>query len=122
MAAKVRRKSITEKTPRAARRRKTSRSRSKAKGTNRFGSFFLPLFLSACLVIWLLVLEYLGLQSVTCTKFFDVRAVSVHGTDRASREDTASIASQAAEKTGVWNADLPEIKARLEKPPFVNPA
>jgi len=122
MAAKVRRKSITEKTPRAASRRKTSRDRPKNNGTNRFGSFFLPLFLSACLVICLSILGYLGLQSVTATDFFDVRAVSVHGTDRASREDIARIASQAAEKTGVWNADLPELKARLEKLPFVKTA
>lgn len=59
---------------------------------------------------------------MTATKFFQVRAVSVHGTDRGSKEDIARVSTQAAEKSGVWNADLPELKARLEKLPFVKTA
>lgn len=122
MAAKVRRKSISEKTPRPAGRRKNSRGKSKTSAQTRFGNFFLPLFLSVCLLICLSILGYLGLQSVTASKFFEIKAVSVHGTERASRDDIARIASQGAEKTGVWNADLPELKAKIEKLPFVKTA
>jgi cell division septal protein FtsQ len=122
MAAKARRRTVTEKNTRTAGRRKTSKSRSRSVQGSRFGSFFLPLFLSICLLVCLSILGYLGLQSVTATKFFEVRAVSVSGTDRASEEDIRRISMQSAEKTGVWNADLPELKARLEKLPFVKTA
>jgi cell division protein FtsQ len=119
MAAKVRRKSI-DRTPRTTNKRKKARSGSG--GPSRLGSFFLPLFLSVCLLICLSVLGYLGLQSVTASKFFEVKAVDVRGTDRASREDIARIASNSAERSGVWNADLDEIKAKVEKLPFVKTA
>lgn len=122
MAAKVRRKTISERTPRAANRRKQSRGRSRSGNANRFGNFFLPLFLSICLLICLSVLGYIGLQSVTASKFFEVKAVQVRGTERSSREDIARIASHSAEVTGVWNADLDELKAKIEKLPFVKTA
>jgi cell division septal protein FtsQ len=120
MAAQVRRKSSIDRTPRAGGKRKNSRKSSA--GPSRLGSFFLPLFLSVCLLICLSVLGYLGLQGVTASKFFDVRAVDVRGTDRASRGDIARIASNSAEKSGVWNADLDDIKAKVEKLPFVKSA
>lgn len=121
MAARVRKKSISDKTPRNAARRKTLRNRA-GSGPSRFGSFFLPMFLSVCLLICLGVLGYMGMQSVTASKFFDVRSVEVRGTERAAKDDIARIASNAAEKTGVWNADLPEMKAKIEKQPFVKTA
>lgn len=120
MAAKVRRKSSIDRTPRTGAKRKNSRKNSG--GPSRLGGFFLPLFLSGCLLICLSVLGYLGLQSVTASKFFEVKAVDVRGTERASREDIARIASNASEKIGVWNADLDEIKAKVEKLPFVKSA
>ncbi len=122
MASKIKRKSITDRTPRTAGKRKTARGRDRANGPSRFGSFFLPLFLSICLLICLGILGYMGLQHVTASKFFDVKTVDVRGTDRAAKDDIARIASNAAEKTGVWNADLAEMKARIEKQPFVKTA
>src|SRR5688572_15610819 len=122
MAPKVKRRSISDKTPRSAARLKKARSGRKAAAPSRFGSFFLPLFLSICLMICLGVLGYLGLQNVTASKFFDVRAVEVYGTVRASREEIGRAAAHAADKTGVWNADLIELKAKIEKLPFVKTA
>lgn len=122
MASKIKRKSISDRTPRTAIRRKSARGRASAGGPSRFGSFFLPLFLSICLLICLSVLGYMGLQSVTASKFFDVRSVDVRGTERAAKDDIGRIASNAAEKTGVWNADLDELKAKIEKQPFVKTA
>lgn len=122
MAAKVRKKSISDRTPRNANRRKNARSGSNSGSNSRLGSFFLPLFLSICLLICLGVLGYLGLQSVTASKFFEVKAVKVRGTERSSKEDIALIASTSAEKSGVWNADLAEMKAKIEKLPFVKTA
>ena len=111
---------MAEGTPRRAGKRK--KTRKSLTGPSRFGTFFLPLFLSICLLICLSVLGYLGLQSVTASKFFEVQAVDVRGTERASREDIARIASSSAEKSGVWNADLEEIRAKVEKLPFVKTA
>ncbi|NOT47474.1 MAG: FtsQ-type POTRA domain-containing protein [Acidobacteria bacterium] len=122
MASKIKRKSITDKTPRTAIKRKAARGRASVDGPSRFGSFFLPLFLSICLLICLGVLGYIGMQSVTASKFFDVKSVDVRGTDRAAKDDIARIASNLAEKTGVWNSDLAEMKARIEKQPFVKTA
>ena len=122
MAAKVKRKSISDQTPRSAARSKKARNSRKSTAPSRFGSFFLPLFLSICLLICLSVLGYLGLQNVTASKFFEVKAVEVYGTTRASRDDIARAAANAVEKTGVWNADLTELKAKLEKLPFVKTA
>lgn len=121
MAAKVRRKSLVDKTPRTG-RRKNARGGSKSGEQSRFGSFFLPLFLSICLLLCLGVLGYLGLQSVTASKFFEAKTVIVRGTERASREDIERVAANLAEKPGVWNADLGEIKAKIEKIPFVKSA
>lgn len=122
MASKIKRKSIIDRTPRTAIKRKAARGRGASAGPSRFGGFFLPLFLSICLLICLGILGYMGLQSVTASKFFDVKRVEVRGTDRAAKDDIARIASNAAEKTGVWNADLAEVKARIEKQPFVKTA
>lgn len=122
MASKIKRKSITDKTPRTAIRRKAARGRASFDGPSRFGSFFLPLFLSICLLICLGVLGYIGIQNVTASKFFDVRSVDVRGTERAAKDDIARIVSTAAEKTGVWNADLAAMKARIERQPFVKTA
>ena len=122
MAAKVKRKSISDRTPRSSARLKKAPNCRRAAAPNRFGSFFLPLFLSICLLICLSVLGYLGLQNVTASKFFDVRAVEVYGTVRASREEIGRAAANAVDKTGVWNADLIELKAKIEKLPFVRSA
>lgn len=121
MASKIKRKSITDKTPRTAIKRKAVRGRASS-DHGRFGNFFLPLFLSVCLLICLSVLGYLGIQSVTASKFFSVKNVDVRGTDRAAKDDIARIAANAAEKTGVWNADLDEMKAKIERQPFVKTA
>ncbi|MGD9564023.1 MAG: cell division protein FtsQ/DivIB [Pyrinomonadaceae bacterium] len=120
MTAKLRRRSSIDRTPRSGAKRKNSRKGSA--GPSRLGSFFLPLFLSVCLLVCLSVLGYLGLQSVTASKFFDVRSVYVSGVGRASSEDIERIAANAAEKSGVWNADLDGIKAKVEKLPFVKSA
>ncbi|MGD9587765.1 MAG: cell division protein FtsQ/DivIB [Pyrinomonadaceae bacterium] len=122
MGARVRRKPVSDPTPRTASKRKKARGRSAEIAAGRFGNFVLPLVLSVCLVICLAVLGYLGLQSVTASKFFDVRSVSVSGTERASKTDIERIAASMSEKTGVWNADLSEIRARVEKLPFVKTA
>lgn len=120
MAGKIRRKSIADPTPRTAIRRKTARSRANENSESRIRGLVLPICLSVCLLICLAVLGHIGLKSVTATKFFDLKEVRVAGTERSSSEDIERIVTNAALKTGVWNADLAEIRARIEKEPFVH--
>lgn len=118
MATQIRRKAVSSKAPRNVKRRRTA----KRAVPSRFGSFFLPLFLSVCLLICLAALGMLGYQSVTASNFFDVKSIDVRGVDRSSKDDISRIVASSTEKSGVWNADLPEIKAKIEKMAFVKSA
>lgn len=122
MGAKVRRKLVTDVTRRNTSKRKKTRGGSGESAAGRIGNLMLPLVLSVCLLICLAILGYMGLQSVTASKFFHVKSVSVSGTDRASKTDIERIAASMSEGSGVWNADLAEIRAKLEKLPFVKTA
>ena len=108
--------------PKAARRSKTPRRSADFAATERVRGFFLPLFLSACILACLSALGFLGYRTVTASDFFGVAHVKVARIERASRSDIERVVSTQAEKSGVWNADLAEIKARLEKLTFVRSA
>ncbi|MEO7674584.1 MAG: FtsQ-type POTRA domain-containing protein [Pyrinomonadaceae bacterium] len=119
----MRKKTINTRTPRNVKNRRTSAAKRAASlRPSRLGSFFLPLFLSFCLLICLTAIGMLGYQSVTASTFFDVKAVDVRGVERSSKDDIKRIVESSAEKSGVWNADLLEIKARVEKMAFVKSA
>jgi hypothetical protein len=64
----------------------------------------------------------MGYRTVTASGFFEVRNVEVRGTTRASRDEISKIVDSAATKTGAWNADLDEIRGRVEKVTFVRSA
>ncbi len=64
----------------------------------------------------------MGYRTVTASDFFDVKTVEVRGATRISQDDVQKIVSSQTEKTGVWNADLNEIKSRVEKINYVKSA
>lgn len=103
-------------------RRTSAAKRAASLRPSRLGSFFLPLFLSFCLLICLIAIGMLGYQSVTASTFFYVKSVDVRGVERSSRDDISRAVTSSAEKSGVWNADLFEIKAKIEKMAFVKTA
>jgi cell division septal protein FtsQ len=119
MATRKRSKTLA---PKAAKRSKSAKRGAKVGSSYRFKGFFLPLFLSFCILVCLSALGILGYRTVTASNFFSVGRVSVVGTNRASRDDIERIAATQAERSGAWNADLDEIKARLEKLAFVRSA
>ena len=88
-------------------------------GVTRFG---LPLLISAVLLVAIVVVGVTFYQSATSSEFFNVRAIDIRGTDRTPVEDVKRVVSSEVEKPGVWNADLGEIKAKIEKFPFVKTA
>jgi cell division septal protein FtsQ len=99
-----------------------SRKKSSLKRDGRFGNFVLPFFLSFCILICLGALGFIGYRTVTASDFFHVAKVDVRGSDRSSKPDIERIVNIQTERSGVWNADLPDIRAKIEKLPFVRSA
>lgn len=118
--------------------KKTKRSRSKGKqatqansrrrgavprirdgSQGRFGRYFLPGVLSVGILVALITLTVLGYRTVTASNFFDVRSIDVSGVSRSSGDDIRRIILSQTERSGVWNADLPDLRQKIEKLPFV---
>lgn len=106
--------------------RQAAKARRKGTGSARSSKAIranlLPLFLSLCILFCLVVVGYLGFNSVTASTFFQVASIDVRGTERASKDAIERIAGSQASSVGVWNADLMEIKAKVEKMPYVRSA
>lgn len=118
MAAKKSRKSAVKPATRSSR---SSASRSK-RGSGIAGRSLLPVFLNLCIVFCIGVFVYLGYRAVTASDFFGVAAVEVNGTGRSSKQNIERVVLAETERSGVWNADLPGIRAKIEKLPFVRSA
>ncbi len=108
--------------PTARRNRAASSRRQSSVTAERVRNVALPLFLSFCLIVCLAALGILGYQTVTASDFFNVARVEVHGLDRASEADIRRVVKMQTEKSGVWNADLPGIKEKIERMQFVQTA
>ena len=117
------RKTTAKRTASSVKVRGRRSSRSSANSiTEGFGRFGLPLLLSLLLGAAITVLGYTFYGTVTNSSFFKVRNVEVRGNDRTQAEDIKRIVSAETEKPGVWNADLGEVRMKLEKLPFVKSA
>jgi hypothetical protein len=101
--------------------RKSSRSSSEAI-TAGFGRFGLPLLLSVLLISAITVIGVTFYKTATDSAFFKARNIEVRGNDRTSAEDIRRVVSSEVEKRGVWNADLADIRVKIEKFPFVKSA
>ena len=96
--------------------------RSSKTSTGRARNVVLPIFLSFCILVCLAALGFLGYQTVTASDFFNVATVELHGADRSSAADIRRVVEMQTEKSGVWNADLPGIKEKLERLQWVKSA
>lgn len=108
-------------TPAAKSRRKTAAPR-KRKGSGGFVNFFVPLFFILSILFCLGFLTFMGYRTVTASAFFDVKAIEVRGIKRVPRDQIEKIVRAEAEKSGVWNADLNEIRKNIESIVFVKTA
>lgn len=88
----------------------------------RFANFFVPLFFLFGILFCLGFLGLIGYRTVTASAFFDVKTVDIRGVTRASKGEIEKIVSRQTGKSGVWNADLLDIKSGVEKLPFVKSA
>jgi cell division septal protein FtsQ len=90
--------------------------------TRALGRYVLPLVIIGLLLGATVFLALSGYQTATASSFFGLRNVDVRGCDRTAAEDVRKIVTSTVEKTGVWNADLGDIRTRIEKFPFVKSA
>lgn len=100
------------------------RSLRKQANARKFGRFAVPAVICAVLLAGIAFLGLKGYETAVESDFFAVRAdaIDVRGVDRASAEDIRKIVTANTEKTGVWRADLPAIREKIEKLPFVKTA
>jgi cell division protein FtsQ len=117
MAARKRAAIRTKPTPRKG--RSASPKRGKGKHSTRG---LLPAALSVCLIFCIAVIAYMGFQTAAASEFFKAERIYVSGTKRSSRESVERVVTSQTEQSGVWNADLAEIKSRVERLPFVRSA
>lgn len=82
----------------------------------------IPLILSLCILACLSLVLAFSYGAIASSHFFDLGVVEVKGTERASKSDIEKIVRANAEKSGVLNADLLEIKQKIEKVTFVKAA
>ncbi len=81
-----------------------------------------PTMLKVVIAIILGVLVFAGYRAAATASFFQIRSVDVKGNWRASTEELQSLVRKEVSKTGVWQADLGDLSARLQRLPWVRRA
>ena len=119
MAKKTKKSNKSKPVAKKPARLRGSEPRVRQTGPTTFSRYFLPCVLSLGMVVAIGVLAVLGYQTVTASNFFEVKTVDVVGVSRSSMEDIRRIVGAESQRTGVWNADLPDIRQKIEKLPFV---
>jgi len=99
------------------------KTRNTAKRQERVTSrLVLPLAISGVMIVALGLIVAFGYRTATASEFFKLKTVDVRGNDRTSADDVRKVVMASASQTGVWNADLGEIRTKIEKFPFVKSA
>ena len=99
------------------------KTRNTAKRQERVTSrLVLPLAISGVMIVALGLIVAFGYRTATASEFFKLKTVDVRGNDRTSADDVRKVVMASASQTGVWNADLGDIRTKVEKFPFVKSA
>lgn len=122
MASKAKKRPVKARATKPARRKRKGPARNERRSHGIVRSNIAPLVLSGCILAALGTLVFLGYRSVTASDFFEVSRVEVIGTKRSSSPIIERIVLTRTQRSGVWNADLAEIRARIEEQPFVRSA
>lgn len=64
----------------------------------------------------------MGYRTATASAFFDVKTIDVRGVARLEKADIERIVNRQTAKSGVWNADLAQVKADVERLTLVKSA
>ena len=83
---------------------------------------YLPHVLKFALLAAIGVVVFLGYRAAASANFFQMRNIETRGIARASVEAVQASVSRDVSKTGVWRADLDEVRTHLERLPWVRTA
>ncbi len=104
-------------------KRRSAASGARRKNTSlAVGRFVLPALIIAVLLVGLGFLGHSAYRTATASGFFKLRNIEINGVARTSKAEIERIVISTVEKSGVWKADLAEIRERVEKFPFVKSA
>src|SRR5882724_9425667 len=78
---------------------------------------YVPLALKFGLAVLIGVLVFMGYRAAASASFFQMRNIETRGIARASIEAVQASVRRDVSKTGVWRADLDEVRAHLERLP-----
>ncbi len=81
-----------------------------------------PIALKAFVVICLAAMLITGYKAVAAASFFNLRAIDVEGTERASGENIKRRVRASVAGAGVWRADIDALSAELAKESWVRAA
>lgn len=83
---------------------------------------YVPIALKVIIAIAMGVGVFTAYQAASAASFFQLRNIEVQGESRASADDMEALVKREVTKTGVWQADLNELSAKLERLPWVRRA
>lgn len=119
--AKAKKSTIRKTRATSAKKRTTSTSSRRGKAVD-YSRFLVPIVIGVILLSGIGFFGLMGYRTAIASEFFNVRRVDVRGNERVNPEDIKRIVTTNTEKTGVWRADLGEIREKVEKLPFVKSA
>ena len=99
---------------------KTRKTANKSEGVS--SRLVLPLAISGVMLVALGLVVAFGYRTAAASEFFKLRTVDVRGNDRTPEDDIRKVVLASASQSGVWNADLGDIRTKIEKFPFVKSA
>src|SRR6476469_8773096 len=83
---------------------------------------YVPLALRIGVVAIIALIAFVGYRAAASASFFQVRTVETRGASRASVDEIKNVVRHDVSETGVWQADLQQLSAHLERLPWVRTA
>jgi cell division protein FtsQ len=93
-----------------------------SKGWKRFRSFYLPLALILLMIAMVGVIAVSGYRKVTSSPFFEVEKITFQGLQRVTPEEIEKIVRSKTARSTVWEVDLGDVRAEVEKLAYVKSA
>lgn len=121
-ARAVRRPASAKKTNAVKRRKPAAAVSRKPNSPSVVATTIVPLIFIGAILLCLGLLLTAGYRTVTASSFFNVKKIDVFGNSKVATSDVEKIVLAEVEKNGVWNADITEIKASLEKFAYIKSA
>lgn len=121
VAKTVKRTTKSTKRGTAKRPRATTVSR-KSNSPSGLVNVLVPLVFMGAILTCLGFILTMGYRTVTASSFFDAKTIEIKGNSIVSKSEIEKIVRAEVGKNGVWNAELEEIKANIEKLSYVKTA